>query len=68
MKFDLSTAKYDLLKMRHARLVAEIAMYAAQANRESALGGWQCNWFEAMSTCLIAAEAIEKEIDAAFRI
>lgn len=60
--------KYDLLKMQHARLVTEITMYAAVANRETASGGWQCDWFEAMLTCSRAAEAIEDEINATRRL
>ena len=60
--FSLNTMKqteYDLLKMRHARAVANIYQYAASANREAALDGWRCDWEGAMREA--NAEAVECE-------
>lgn len=51
--------------MRHARLVAEITMYAARANRETALDGWLCDWGYEMSRTAREAESIEQEIKTA---
>jgi hypothetical protein len=55
--------KIDLLKMQHARYVAEMSHYIAQANRETALGEWRCNWSVAIDQSAAAAMSIESKLD-----
>ena len=52
----------ELLKMKHTRLVAEMAMYTAIANRETSMGGWRCGWDEVMEEAATNAAAIELEL------
>ena len=59
----MKTLEYELLKMRHARAVANIYQYAAQANREAALDGWLFDWSGAMREANIEAVECEKEIE-----
>jgi hypothetical protein len=54
--------EYELLKMRHARAVANIYQYAASANRESTLDGWRCDWEGAMREANAEAVKVEHEI------
>ena len=53
----------DLLKMKHARLLVEVAAMTATANMETARGGWTCGWDTEIGRCLHEAEQIEKEIE-----
>ena len=53
----------ELLKMKHARLVAEMAMYTAIANRETSIGGWLCAWNVKMGEAAEEAAAIELELE-----
>jgi len=55
-------SQYALLKMRHARAVAEIVRFAAIANRETAMGGWIANHDELMSAANAEAEECEAAI------
>jgi hypothetical protein len=55
----MTQAKFDLLKMQHARLISQINIIAIQANRELSLGGWNCDWAGMSNDC--AKEAIEIE-------
>ena len=53
----------DLLKMKHARLLAEVAAMTATANMETARGGWTCAWDTEIGWRLDEPEQIEKEIE-----
>jgi len=59
----VKTIEYDLLKMRHARAVANIYQCAASANREAALDGWLFDWAGAMREASAEAVACEHEIE-----
>jgi len=61
----MKQTEYDLLKMRHARAVANIYQYAAQANREAALDGWLFDWAEAMREAHVEAVRCETELSCA---
>ncbi len=55
--------KLDLLKMQHARAVAELNSYVAEANWQLAQGGWRCDWSIGMNQAIAECREIEKTIE-----
>lgn len=58
----------DLLKMKHARLMATAAMLTAQANRETAMDGWCCDWATEVWKVLAEAQDIEAQLAASINV
>lgn len=51
----------DLLLMRHARIMRMVDISIASANRETAMGGWTCDWAKGVEIMLDEAQEIERK-------
>lgn len=54
----------ELLKMRHARALAELQAATAEANHELDRGGWRGNWRLVFDACIEEMRSIELQIAA----
>ena len=63
-----TTHAIDLIKMRHARAVAEIAAFTACASKDIAqYGSWSCDWSIGIGQATTEALWAEQEFDALVR-
>ena len=63
-----TTHAIDLIKMRHARAVAEIAAFTACASKDIAqYGRWSCDWSIGIGQATTEALRAEEEFDALVR-
>ena len=63
-----TTHAIDLIKMRHARAVAEIAAFTACASKDIAqYGSWSCDWSIGIGQSTTEALRAEEEFDALVR-